>query len=64
MLFYNELKGRFYMGLDARKPVFRVCEQQRCRLVSAFVIGFLESIIILSKTCYMRNFDFLASLCC
>ena len=43
------------MGLDARKPGFGVCEQQRrrgadqpahrCRLISAFVIRFLESII-------------------
>ena len=40
-----------FMGLDAKKPVFVVCEQQRCRLactprnlISAFVILLLESI--------------------
>ena len=35
-------------GPDARKPVFRACEQQRRRpacLISAFVIRLLESII-------------------
>ena len=38
-------EGKPYMGLDARKLVFGVCNQQRGRLISAFVIGFLESII-------------------
>ena len=36
------------MGLNARKPVSGVCEQQwrrPCRLISAFVIRFLQSII-------------------
>ena len=41
------------MGLNAKKPVFQVCEQQRPadqpvhprRLISAFVICYLESII-------------------
>ena len=43
------------MGLDARKPVFWVCEQQRhrpactseqteLRLISAFIIRFLKTI--------------------
>ena len=34
-----------YVGLGARKLVFRFYEQQRGRLISAFVIRFLESII-------------------
>ena len=36
-----------YVGLDARNPVFGVCQQQRypCRLINAFFIHFLESII-------------------
>ena len=31
------------MGLDVRKPVFRVCKQ--LDLISAFVIRFLENVI-------------------
>ena len=33
------------MGLDTRKPVFGVCEQQRRRLINAFVIGLPKSSI-------------------
>ena len=51
------------MDLDARKPVFRLANNEGadqpahlCRLISAFVIRFLE-------TCFMQNFDVLASLC-
>ena len=34
----------YSMGLKARKSVFRVCKQQRRRLISAFVICFSEQI--------------------
>ena len=51
------------MGLDARKSVFGFANNEGadqrahpCRLISAFVIRFLE-------TCFMQNFDVLASLC-
>ena len=35
------------MGLEVRKPVLGVCEQQKhpCSLISAFVIHLLESVI-------------------
>ena len=37
------------------------CKQERCSLISAFVICLLESII--SRLCISENFNFLASLC-
>ena len=57
------------MGLDAKKPVFgglrtiQGADQpvHLRRLISTFVIRFLESTI--SKLASMQNFNFLASLC-
>ena len=39
------LNHKKYKGLDARKPVFGVCEQQVRRPAYTFVICLLESII-------------------
>ena len=60
----------FYMGLEARKSVFRFCEQQRCRPFCAsthsdqplcyLLIGIYHTCIF---TCYKRNFIFFASPC-
>ena len=46
---------------DKRKLVFWDCEQQRPRLISAFVIRILGHSI--SKLATKQNFNFLASLC-
>ena len=43
------------MGLNTRKPVFGVCQQQRRRLICAFAFGFLYSII--SNPAYCENFN-------
>ena len=45
--FVTDVKRILEMGLDARKPVFSVCKQQRCirGLISAFVIHYLKRII-------------------
>ena len=44
---------RNYIALDVRKPVFGECEQQRRRLINAFVNCFLENII--SKLSTSKN---------
>ena len=64
----RKVETTHYLGLDARKPVFLGFANNKsadhpehpCSLISAFVIGLLESIII--KTCSKRNFTTLASL--
>ena len=55
---------------DARKPVFGVCEQERCRpacasaqSVQRFCYSLIGKFNIQTYYMYMRNFDFLASLC-
>ena len=57
-------------GRDARKPVFGVCEQERCRPACAsaqsdqrFCYSLIGKFNIQTYYMYMRNFDFLASLC-
>ena len=48
-----------YMGLDVRKPVFgglRTAKAQTSRLISAFVIRFLESIIYRLDTSQIKSF--------
>ena len=61
-------KMKFCMGLDICKPVFGACEQQRRR--SACVSAQTDqrrcySCIVKChiKSCYLHNFNFLASLC-
>ena len=56
------------LGLDAKKPVFVVCEQHRRRPACAFAQSdqllcdsLFEKYHML--TCYRRNFNLLASLC-
>ena len=69
--FVNQLGSilcRFDTGLDVRKPVFGVCEQQRRRPACAsaqsdqrLCFSLFEKYYI--QTCYRRIFNFLASLC-
>ena len=56
------------IGLNARKPVFGVCEKQRCRPACASVQSDQRlCYLCIGKyhifTCYEGNFNFLASLC-
>ena len=57
-----------YLGLDARKPVFMVCEQHRSRPACASAQSDQRLCCSLfgkkhMLTCYRWNFIFLASLC-
>ena len=59
---------QYKMGLDARKPVFSVCEQRRSR--PACALGQTDQHLCYSLfgkyhiwTCYKWNFIFLSSLC-
>ena len=58
----------YYMGLDARKPVFRVCKQQKRKPACASVQS--DQLLCYSlygkyhiESCYKRSMVFLASLC-
>ena len=56
------------MGLNTRKPVFGVCEQQRCRPACTSAQSDQHLCYSLNgkyhiQTCYKQYFNFLASLC-
>ena len=56
MLLVSKFHELSHMGLDTRKPVFGVYKQHPRRLISTFLIGFLERIISKLATGKIPNY--------